>query len=278
MSSDNEPHRTWREKISHLFNREPKDREELMEVLQDANSRKLFDNEALSMMEGVLDVSETQARDSMVPRTKMVLIEEQMSFKDALPIIINSSHSRYPVIDGNHEKIIGILHAKDLLRFILPDKKGHLSIKDIIRPAIFIPESKRLDSLLKEFQQKHNHMAIVIDEYGNIAGLITIEDVLEEIVGDIEDEFDKQEEPDIKSLGDNCYLIKALTTIEDINTFFNVELPDEACDTFGGLIVKEFCHLPKQGETIELAPFNVKVVEANSRGIQLLKVTINEGG
>ena len=210
----------------------------------------------------------------MVPRTKMILIEEQMSFKQTLPIILNSPHSRYPVIDSNHERIVGILHAKDLLKFILEDKKEHYSVKNIVRPAIFIPESKRLDSLLKEFRQKRNHMAIVIDEYGNISGLITIEDVLEEIVGDIEDEFDQQEEPDIKPLEDHCFLIKALTTIEDINNFFKTNFPDDECDTFGGLIVKEFSHLPKQGESIELPPFNVKIIEANSRGIQLLRVSL----
>ena len=267
--------RTWFERLSHLLLREPHDREQLIELLHDANERDLLDDDALRMIEGVLQVSETQVRDVMVPRSQMVVIDDDMTVAQALPIIIDTGHSRYPVLGEKGIKIAGILLAKDLLQFINQDTQ--LGIHDLIRPAVFIPESKRLDVLLKEFRLNRNHIAIVVDEYGAADGLVTIEDVLEQIVGDIADEYDPtEEEPDIKQVSDREFRIKALTTIEDFNEFFGTSYEDDDYDTFGGMVLQKFSHLPKQGESIELDHFQVTVLQASHRGIQLLQLTTKE--
>ncbi|MCH9743351.1 MAG: CBS domain-containing protein [Gammaproteobacteria bacterium] len=272
MDHKQDKHTSWRERILDALLRQPKDKNDLIHILNDAKDNQLLDKDALDMIAGVLEVSEMQARDIMIPKPKMIVIEDSMTVTLALPIIIDSGHSRYPVTEEGSDKIIGVMLAKDLLKYALQEKNLDSHIKEIVRPIIFSPESKRLDALLKEFKQKHNHMAIVIDEYGHVAGLITIEDILEQIVGDIEDEFDEQQEPDIKPVDDNAYLVKALTDIEDFNQFFNCDFSDNDADTIGGLVLREFSHLPKQGEIIKMPPFEIKIVEATKRGIQLLRV------
>nr|MCH9644093.1 CBS domain-containing protein [Gammaproteobacteria bacterium] len=208
MDHKQDKHTSWRERILDALLRQPKDKNDLIHILNDAKDNQLLDKDALDMIAGVLEVSEMQARDIMIPKPKMIVIEDSMTVTRALPIIIDSGHSRYPVTEEGSDKIIGVMLAKDLLKYALQEKNLDSHIKEIVRPIIFSPESKRLDALLKEFKQKHNHMAIVIDEYGHVAGLITIEDILEQIVGDIEDEFDEQQEPDIKPVDDNAYLVK----------------------------------------------------------------------
>ncbi len=275
MTDDIESHKSWFERLSHALLREPKDREQLIELLHDVTERQLIDHEALSMIEGVLQVSEMQVRDVMVPRPQMVVVEGDETPLHALPIIKESAHSRFPVIGESRDEILGILLAKDLLKIDLQNPTQ--TIRDLLRPATFIPESKRLDVLLKEFRQNRNHMAIVVDEYGGIAGLVTIEDVLEEIVGDIEDETDiAEEEPSIKQVNDNEYLVKALTEIEDFNAYFGTDYENENFDTIGGIVLHHFSHLPKPGEALVLDNFQVTVVQATSRGITLLRFNKQE--
>ena len=271
---NDETHPSWFERLSHALLREPQDRRQLIKLLHDAKDRQLLDADALDMIEGVLQVSESQVRDVMIPRPQMIVVEEDMDPETAIPLIVKSAHSRFPVVGENRDNIIGILLAKDLLKLTAGEQYAHVKIRDLVRPATFIPESKRLDVLLKEFRLNRNHMAIVVDEYGGIAGLVTIEDVLEEIVGEIADEYDTTEqEPLIKQLGDNAYSVKALTPIEEFNEYFNTDYEHEDFDTVGGLILQKFSHLPKPGETIEFDDFKVKVVQAETRGIKLVRIT-----
>lgn len=273
MNEDNYHQPSWLERLSHALLREPQDRKQLIELLHDAKDRHLLDADALGMIEGVLNVSEMKVRDVMVPRPQMVFIEESTDPQSAIPTVVKSGHSRFPVVGEDHDQIAGILLAKDLLKSATSDGKV-ISIHDLIRPATFIPESKRLDVLLKEFRLNRNHMAIVVDEYGGIAGLVTIEDVLEQIVGDIIDEYDPAEqEPFIKQLSDLEYSVKALTSIDEFNEYFNTDYEHEDFDTVGGLVLHKFSHLPKAGETITFDDFKIKVIHAESRGIQLLKIT-----
>lgn len=274
MSEQLSEYRKWFERLSHFLLREPKSREQLIELLHDANERELLDDEAMKMIEGVLQVSQMQVRDIMIPRPQMKVVAEDMTPEHALPSIISAGHSRYPVTGTGSEKIVGILLAKDLLQFTDKEKAHDLSIADLVRPATFVPESKRLDVLLKEFRLNRNHMAIVVDEYGNIAGLVTIEDVLEQIVGEIEDEYDiASDEPDIKQLSDSEYRVKALTTIEDFNEFFGTNYADDDFDTLGGLVLQKFSHVPKRGESVRIDGFQVTVLQASHRGVQLLSIT-----
>ena len=272
MNEDNDPHPSWLERLSHALLREPHDRKELVELLHDAKNRHLLDADALTMIEGVLNVSEMKVRDVMVPRPQMVVVAEDSDPNKAIPIIVKSAHSRFPVVDSGNNQVIGILLAKDLLKFT-SEIKPDLKVRDLIRPATFIPESKRLDVLLKEFRLNRNHMAIVVDEYGGVAGLVTIEDVLEQIVGDIVDETDPtEEEPNIKQINNLEYSVKALTPIEEFNEYFNTEYDHEDFDTVGGLILHKMSHLPKSGETAEFDDFKITIIEAQSRGIKLIKV------
>ena len=275
MNDDKDgPHKTWFERLSHVLLREPQDREQLITLLRDAKDRHLLDNDALRMIEGVLQVSEMKVRDVMIPRPQMVVVEGDATPAKALPIIIESAHSRFPVVGESRDEILGILLAKDLLQFKTKEKKLNIQIRELVRPATFIPESKRLDILLKEFRLNRNHMAIVVDEYGGIAGLVTIEDVLEEIVGEIEDEYDIiEEEPFIKQTNDNEYSVQALTPIGEFNEYFDTNYEHDDFDTIGGLVLQKFGHLPKQGESTTLDAFKITVVQASSRGIQLLKLT-----
>ena len=272
MNDDSHP--SWFERLSHALLREPQDRKQLIDLLHDAKDRQLLDADALNMIEGVLQVSESHVRDVMVPRPQMVAIEEDMTPKEAIPLVVKSAHSRFPVLGESRDNVVGILLAKDLLKLSAGQEKAPTKIRDLLRPATFIPESKRLDVLLKEFRLNRNHMAIVVDEYGGVAGLVTIEDVLEEIVGEISDEYDTAEqEYFIKQVGNNEYAVKALTPIEEFNEYFNTEYQHEDFDTVGGLILQKFSHLPKAGEKITFDDFKVTVIQAKTRGIKLLRVT-----
>ncbi len=275
MNEPQEPHKSWLERISGSLLRDPHSREELISIIREAKDRALIDNDALQMIEGVIGVAEMDVSDIMVPRPKMVTLESDMTAEQALPIIIESTHSRFPIYNTSLDKIIGILLAKDLLR-LAHTKQNITHIQTLARAATFVPESKRLNVLLKEFRLKHNHMAIVIDEYGNIAGLITIEDVLEQIVGNIVDEYDiHQSQPThIKQVESKVAEVNALTPIEEFNTYFNKNFDEEAFDTIGGLILQAFSHLPKAGETIELENLEITILDASDRGIKRLRVYV----
>lgn len=278
MTDEPEPQKTWLGKLSQAFSREPQTQEQLIELLRHATERHLLENEALKMIEGVLQVSKMQVRDIMIPRHQMVVVEASATPEQATPIVIESTHSRFPVTGDSRDEIIGILLAKDLLPYKLTEEPQNLTIRDFIRPATFIPESKRLDILLEEFRLNRNHMAIVVDEYGGIAGLITIEDVLEQIVGEIEDEYDTiAEEQPIRQLSDTEYLVKAITPIEDFNAYFGTDYKHDDFDTIGGVVLKKFSHLPKRDESTQLDGYRVTVIQASSRGIQLLRFKKLEG-
>ena len=266
-------HRSWLERMSDKLLREPKDREQLMELLRDAEQRQLLDPYALVMIEGVLDVSEMQVRDVMIPRAQMVIIEHDKTPEEIVPIMVESAHSRFPVIGDNKDEVIGILLAKDLLTYFAAPGEGEFNLRDVLRPAVFIPESKRLNMLLREFRTNRNHMAIVVDEYGGVAGLVTIEDVLEEIVGEIEDEHDIDDDANIIKVSDERFTVKGITPIEDFNLEVGAGFSDDDFDTVGGLVTNEFGRVPKRGETATFGAFHFKVLRADSRRIQLLQVT-----
>lgn len=269
-----EPKRSWLERLTNLLIREPQDREQLMNVLRDAEERDLLSSEMLSMIESVLQVSEMQVREVMVPKSQMIVIEKDTSLETILPMVIESGHSRFPVLDTDGEDVIGILLAKDLLRYYFKKNIPEFKMDEILRPVKFVPQSKRLDILLREFRVNRNHMAIVIDEYGHVAGLVTIEDVLEQIVGDIEDEYDIGEEDKIKKHDDVTYTVKASTPIEEFNEYFGSDLKTDEYDTIGGLLLKGFEHLPKRGETIKIDRFRFKVLHSDNRRIHLLEVKL----
>jgi magnesium and cobalt transporter len=266
------PPQSWLERIIQSLIKEPKDRTRLLQLLRDAVKRNILDADSLNMIEGVLRVSEMQVRDVMIPRAQMIVIEGDATPESALPIVIESGHSRFPVIGDSRDEILGILLAKDLLPFKLNAPDQDFRIKQILRSVLFIPETKRLNILLKEFRVSRNHMAIVVDEYGGIAGLVTIEDLLEEIVGDIEDEFDAAEEPNIRLIKKNEFLVKALTPIDELNNYFDTHFSDEEFDTVGGLVLQQFNHLPKRGETTTLGKFKITVIQSSQRGIVLLRL------
>lgn len=265
--------RSWFERLSLALLGEPKDREQLVSLLRDAQQRNLLDPDALAMIEGVLQVSEMQVRDIMVPRAQMVVVERDAGFTDILPVVTESAHSRFPVIGDGRDEVLGVLLAKDLLSYFGPDGGQRFNVRDILRPAVFIPESKRLNILLKEFRASRNHMAIVVDEYGGVAGLVTIEDVLEQIVGEIVDEHDIEEDTYIKKHNDNVYAVKALTPIDEFNAYFGSSFSDEEFDTIGGVVMQRFGRLPRRGEAIAIDRFRFKVLSADSRRLHLLQVT-----
>ncbi|MDH4456177.1 MAG: transporter associated domain-containing protein [Candidatus Methylopumilus sp.] len=262
----------WLERLSHFLLREPEDREQLVELLHASFEKSLLDADALAMIEGVLQVSETQVRDVMIPRSQMDVIDITQTPKEFIPFVIETAHSRFPVIDDDKNDIIGILLAKDLLRYYAGED---FDVRDMLRPAVFIPESKRLNVLLKEFRSNRNHIAIVVDEYGGVAGMITIEDVLEQIVGDIEDEYDFDEtEDNIIRDSQGKYRVKALTEINDFNEVLGTEFSDEEFSTIGGLVVSQFGHLPKRGETVTYKNLKFTALRADSR--RLHSVLIEE--
>ncbi len=260
----------WLERLGALLMREPEDRNQLVDLLHAAYERNLLDADALSMIEGVLQVSETPVRDIMIPRSQMDVIDINDPPEKFLPFMIATAHSRFPVIDKDRDDVIGILLAKDMLRYYAGEEP---QVRDMLRPAVFIPESKRLNVLLKEFRANRNHIAIVVDEYGGVAGLVTIEDVLEQIVGEIEDEFDFDEHED-NIIGDRHgrFRVKALTEIADFNEALGTHFSDEDYDTVGGLVIHAFGRLPKRGETVTLDGIKFQVLRADSRRLYSLLV------
>ncbi|AQZ94920.1 HlyC/CorC family transporter [Halopseudomonas phragmitis] len=267
-------HKSWLDRLVQAFVHEPKNRQELLELLREAHQNEVLDIEALSIIEGALQVSDMQVRDIMVPRSQMTTIKSTQAPRDFLPAVIEAAHSRYPVIGESIDEVLGILLAKDLLPLLLDGNCERFNLKEVLRPATFVPESKRLNVLLREFRSTRNHMAIVIDEYGGVSGLVTIEDVLEQIVGDIEDEHDVDEDSQIKPLPSGDFLVKGLTPIEDFNEHFGSDFPDEEFDTVGGLVMNAFGHLPKRNEVVELEGFRVRVLNADSRRVHLLRITV----
>jgi hemolysin (HlyC) family protein len=259
------------ERLSALLMREPEDREQLVNLLHSAYEHDLLDSDALSMIEGVLQVSELQVRDIMVPRPQMDVIDANETPDKFIPHVIATAHSRFPVIDKDRDDVIGILLAKDLLRYYAGEEE--FKVRDMLRPAVFVPESKRLNVLLREFRANRNHMAIVVDEYGGVAGLVTIEDVLEQIVGDIEDEYDFDESEDnIVRESSGHWRVKAQTEVGDFNRAFGTDFSDEDFDTVGGLIIDRFGRLPKRGESVTIGGLRFQVLRADSRRLHVLQV------
>lgn len=281
---NNKPASTNGSGITKIFKRvvraikgEPWSREEIHDLLQKAESA--FDSDEQDMLAGIFEVAETQVRDVMIPRSQMVVIEHDLSLNAMLKLIIKSGHSRFPVIGEDRDDVLGILLAKDLLRFFGEFATNGLQIEKLLRPASVIPESKRLNALLKEFRDSHNHMAIVVDEYGGVSGLLTIEDVLEEIVGEIDDEYDHAEvefiQKDVEKDGRPCYIVRSLTRIEDFNDYFNCELTDDNYDTIGGLVMHELGYLPRRGEQLHFNGFDFQITKADRRRIDTLQVQRN---
>jgi len=267
---DPHPKPSLLERIGAILMREPEDREQLLELLQSSYERNLMDADALAMIEGVLQVSELHARDIMVPRSQMYVVDIHDTPEKFLPEVIESGHSRFPVIGESRDDVVGILLAKDLLRYFAGQE---YNVREMLRPAVFIPESKRLNVLLKDFRRNRNHMAIVVDEYGGVAGLVTIEDVLEQIVGDIEDEYDFDEtEANILLDRNGLYRVKAQTPIEDFNATFGTSFSNEEYDTIGGLLLSRFGRLPKRGEEVVLDRLRFRVLRADSRRLHSLLV------
>ena len=272
-SSPPSSRKSWVERLGRAFHGEPRDKHELTEILRDAHQGGVIDSDALAMMEGALEVSEAQVRDAMVPRSQMVVIPRGASLEEFLPAVLESGHSRFPVVGEDRDEVEGILMAKDLLRYFASGSE-HFDMGEFLRSASVIPESKRLNMLLRDFRASRNHMAIVVDEYGGVAGLITIEDVLEEIVGEIDDEHDDETLPQIHRVEENRWQIQALTPIEDINEHFECALSDADYDTIGGLLLAEFGRVPEFGETVTLEDGMVfRVTHADSRRINTVELT-----
>ena len=273
--SDNGTSRSWLERVGQFFSSTPGDRNELLDLMRSMRDSHIIDGDTLGIIEGAVCVADMQVREIMIPRSQMVSIKASSDPRDFLPTIIDCAHSRFPVLGDDPDEVIGILLAKDLLPLILePARMERFAIKDHIRSAMVVPESKRLDSLLREFRISRNHMAIVVNEYGGVAGLVTIEDVLEQIVGEIEDEHDVEEEDYlIKDLDDHEYTVKALTPIDDFNEHFHCQFSDEEFDTIGGLVMQKFGRLPGRDESVELDGYLFTVLSADGRTIRLLRVT-----
>ncbi|MBT4838546.1 MAG: CBS domain-containing protein [Methylococcales bacterium] len=277
MSEDKplNPSLSWIGRMSKvLTGDEPRDMDQIIQILRDAQKRYLLGPDALSMIEGAIQVSEMQVRDIMIPRAQMVVVSRDEPLEEFLPTIIESAHSRFPVIADDKIEVIGVLLAKDLLAYCAKNKDSDFDFHDLIRPPVFVPESKRLNVLLREFKEKRNHIAIVVDEYGAASGLITIEDVIEQIVGDIEDEHDFDDDSMILELNESEFTIKATTPIEDFNEHFNTDFKDDDFDTIGGLIINKIGHLPKRGEFVSIGSMHFDVVSADNRRIHILKLTI----
>jgi len=262
-------------RLKSLLNRMPDDRAQLLDLLRKAHDRDLIDADAVSMIEGVLQVGDLAVRDIMVPRSQMDVVDITQPFDRILEHVIETAHSRFPVVEGDRDNVLGILHAKELLRVVAdPDT----DIRDLLRPPVFVPESKPLNVLLRDFRGNHNHLAIVVDEYGGVAGLVTIEDVLEQIVGDIEDEFDFDEESDHilaveRMPGEQRWRVRAITEIAQFNHVFGTQLPDDDYDTIGGLVTGTLGRVPRRGEAVELDGLRFEVLRADARQVQLLLVT-----
>jgi hemolysin (HlyC) family protein len=276
-SSNGSANKSFLHKVMQVLTPEPKNKDQLVDILNDAQDRDLINPETKQMITGVLDVSEMRVREIMIPRSQMVTIDINHSLDEFLPIILESGHSRFPVVNEDIDHVEGILLAKDLLAFSFNSESKNFSLRDVIRPAIIVPESKKVEPLLKEFRSNRYHMAIVVDEYGGVSGLITIEDILEQIVGEIEDETDDEIEEEIKHLAGNVYLVKALTELSDFNDYFNSNFDDTSADTIGGIVLRQFNHMPQKGELFRLGNFEFKVLVADSRRMQMLQVSVDKG-
>ncbi len=274
-SSHSESSLTWLEKLSLAFTGEPSSRTELIELLRASQQRDLLDAGALSIIEGALVVADMQAREIMIPRSQVVFVRLEMKPAEFLPLMIESGHSRFPVVGENPDDVLGILLAKDLLPLAIQEKKSRFNMRDLLRPCTAIPESKRLNILLEEFRTTRNHLAVVYDEYGGVSGIVTIEDVLEQIVGDIEDEYDIDDDDFIKMHNDGTYTIKALTPISDFNEALGSDLSDDEFDTIGGIVTQCFGRLPKRDEEVEIKNFTFRVLNSDSRRILLLNLTVS---
>jgi magnesium and cobalt transporter len=272
--SRNAPRKRWVDRISQLFSGEPHDLDDLLGILQEARESRLLDTDALSMIEGVLQVSKMRVKDIMIPRVQMVVVHKDDKLETICPLVIEFCHSRYPVIDGDRTKVVGVLLAKDLLAHVLQGKT--ITVQDIMRPVSVVPESKRLNVLLKELRTNGNHMAIVVDEYGQAAGLVTIEDVLEEIVGEIEDEHDDHEDEGyIFQRSANEFMIKALIPIEEFDDYFSTHLATDEYDTIGGFVLSQLEHMPKKGESLLIDNMRFEIIRADNRRVHLIKLKIN---
>ena len=264
---------SWLQKLSRFF-WEPQDLEQVIDSLRSASQQHVIDAETLAIVEGALSVSQLHARDVMIPRSQVVMVSRDASTEETLKLIAETAHSRFPVIDDDRDDVIGILLAKDLLAGVISSGKLDFNLRELLRPAVFIPESKRLNVLLREFRARRNHMAIVVDEYGGVAGMITIENVLEQIVGEIDDEHDIDDDAAILQRNDNTYIVKALTSLEDFNEYFHSHWSDDDFDTVGGFVINQFGHLPERDEQITIGKFQFKVLRADSRRIHLLEMIV----
>ena len=272
--SNGSGNRTWLKRLTSVLHGETLDRDKLLQRLREAQQHDILDADAYAMIEGVLEVSDMQVRDVMVPNAQMTVIESDSPPEEFIGIVVESGHSRFPVIGDSRDDVEGILLAKDLLAYFAErDSRGKFSLRDYLRPAVFIPESKRLDVLLKDFRSKRNHMAIVADEYGGVAGLVTIEDVLEQIVGEIDDEHDVDEEPFIQPLRAGEFSVMAITPIDEFNEYFQTQVEDDEFDTIGGVVVNALGHLPTRGETQEISGLEFRVVRADRRRVHLFRVS-----
>jgi magnesium and cobalt transporter len=264
--------RGWLQRLLQQFSDEPQDREDVLDELREASERGLFDADSFEMLEGVLAVGELKVRDIMIARSMMVVVGRDDAPKELLSAVVESGHSRFPVTGEDRDEIVGILLAKDLLRHFVENSDQDFDIREFVRPAVFVPESKRLNVLLREFRKNHNHMAIVVDEYGGVAGLVTIEDVIEQIVGDIADEHDTDDDQPIRRDREREYTVQALTRIEDFNEYFGAALADDDYDTVGGLVAQAFGRVPRRGDVIRIGEFEFRIVRATRRRIESLKV------
>ena len=265
--------KSWIDKIAQVFSDEPTDTKSLLELLRNAEQDQLLDADALTIIEGALQVSSLQVRDIMIPRAQVVNVPANLSPNDIIHLVTKASHSRFPVTGETVDDVMGILLAKDLLPLILNSQIEELDIKNIVRPATFVPENRRLNIMLKEFRETRQHMAIVIDEYGSVSGVVTIEDVLEQIVGEIEDEYDVDDESYIKKFDDENHIVKAITPMDEFNEYFGTKFTDQEFTTVGGLVLQQIGHIPERGETINIGPFLITVLNSDSRQIKLIKVT-----
>ena len=266
--------KSWLGKITDAFSNEPESQADVLKFLDNIQSLNLIDDVARRVMEGAMNVSEMQVRDIMIPRPQMVVLQENQTPEELLPLIIESGHSRFPVIGDNTDELLGVLLAKDLLPLVLNQSLDKFKLRDLIRPLTVIPESKRLTTLLTEFRTNHNHMAAVIDEYGGIAGLVTIEDVLEEIVGEIEDEYDIDDEDKyFKELDDGKVIVNALTPIDEFNEYFSQNISDEEFDTIGGILMQHFGRLPRRNESTHLDGLDIRILNSDSRRIRFLQIS-----
>lgn len=270
---DEKLQRTWIERLGQALQGELKNREQLMVVLTEAHKNNIIDHEAFSMIDGALQVAEMQVRDIMIPRSQMIVLEMDSSEEVLMDTVIASAHSRFPVIGDSKDEVVGILLAKDLLPHLIAEGDKKLKLRDVLRPAVFIPESKRLNVLLKEFRSTRNHIAIVVDEYGGVAGMVTIEDVLEQIVGEIEDEHDFDDDTFIFEHEKDRITVKAITPIADFNEHFKTEFSAGEFDTIGGIVMSALGHVPKRGESVVINGLEFKILRANNRRINLLEIT-----